>query len=477
MQTDVAVDGQSSSVNSIKDGIADNFRAADAKVEVHSTEYFNNTYSPDLVLTWPGTKEKRLVYLRANSNPQYLQEDIVLLGDEDHSILMPLAASAVAAQETTVELELQALSSKHKVLVANSDSLQALAPGLKKSPYVGLISRAVLQGGKGVIRKPRAETITETVTDAFTSASHSSPEHIEEAVQAAALALDTPRSNAINSFMQALWIASGEPASTFPVTVASLPSIDSSSLSFLLEMDDLDDDEFWSRLGADIEIESILASGVVGSPANLQRLMKANASRLRARVCRVVEAASGVMENSWFLGAGGLGLNIADFSAIFTNSRIADLKMEGVDSRQTVDSVSERANGADIRILALSMAAKESRIDYAGLGEANISKDAQLSNVATALGSAAEVVSVTTAVGAASRRLICDLPSSTGRGAANSKYYLSEMALNAVPLFIPLEDTDLAALKAVVGYEEPKDTPDVPVSVNADEVGEIPTAE
>jgi hypothetical protein len=477
MQTDVAVDGQGSSVNSIKDGVADSFRAADAKVEVHSTEYFNNTYSPDLVLTWPGTKEKRLVYLRANSNPQYLQEDIVLLGEDDHSILMPLAASAVAAEETQVELDLQVLSSRHKVLVANSDSLQVLAPDAKKSPYAGLISRAVLQGGKGVIRKPRAQTITETVTDAFASASHSSPEHIEEAVQAAALALDTPRSNSINSFMQALWIASGAPASTFPVVVASVPSIDSSSLSFLLEMDDLDDDEFWSRLGADIEIESILASGVIGSPTNLQRLMKANASRLRARVCRVVEAASGAVENSWFLGAGGLGLNIADFSAIFTNSRIADLKMQGADSRQTVDSVSQRANGADIRILALSMAAKESRIDYAGLDEANISKDAQLSNVATALGSAAEVVSVTTAVGAASRRLICDLPSSTGRGAANSKYYLSEMALNAVPLFIPLEDTDLAALKAVVGYEEPKDTGVVIASAAASGLGKIPTDE
>lgn len=69
-------------------------------------------------------------------------------------------------------------------------------------------------------------------------------------------------------------------------------------LSFLLEMDDIDDGEFWTRLGADIEIKSILASGVVGSPVNLQRLMKANASRLRARVCRVVEAASGAAEKS-----------------------------------------------------------------------------------------------------------------------------------------------------------------------------------
>lgn len=455
MEADTTADGQTATISSIKDGIADRFRAADSKVEVHSTEYFNNTYSPDLVLSWPDSKEKRLVYLRANSNPLYLQEDIGLLGNDDHSILMPLAAShAPDRLQTQSEVDLQAISSKNRVLVANADSLQVLAPGANKSPYIGLVSRAVLQGGKGIIRKPRAATITETVTEAFANASIASPEHIEEAVSEAALALDTPRSNAINSLMQALWIAAGEPVDTFPVAVASLPSIDSSSLSFLLEMDELDDDTFWHRLGEDIDIESIIASGVTGSPANLQRLMKANASRLRARVCRVIDTEEEIEGNSWFLGAGGLGLRVADFSTVFTNSRIADLETEGVNSRQTVASISSRAKKADVKILALSIAAQESRVDYTGMGEANISADTRLSNVASALGKSAEVVSVTAAVGASNRKLMCDLTSSTGHGASNAKYYLSEMALTAMPLFVDLTGPQLEVLKTVVGFED-----------------------
>ncbi|WP_326961982.1 MULTISPECIES: hypothetical protein [unclassified Arthrobacter] len=439
-----------SSVASIKNEVRSQLLEADPGIEVHDTEYFNNTYSPDFILKWPGQKEVRRVFLRADSNPQYLAEDIAIVADEQ-AILMPLAESK-PARDPELEAALQRRASQNKVLIANSDSIAAFISQTKSSPYTTLISRAIFQGGKGVVRRPRAEAVAASVSDGFVDASHSRADHIPEAVETAQSVLDTPRSNSISSFMQALWIASGERADTFPALVASQASLDTTSLSFLLEMPELEDDDFWMRMGRNIDIEKILSLNLSGSPANLQRLMRANAGSLRARVCRVLPPADGPNQpHQWFLGDGGLGLRLDNCSAIFTNSKISDITQDGMSSVQPVSSVSERAASANIRVVALSISARESRIDYAGAADLDISSDPQLGSVASALGAAAEVVSVTTAVGVADRKLNCNLQTSTSHGNSNAKYYLSELATNSIPLFIDLSRVELSGLYDAVG--------------------------
>lgn len=441
-----------STVSAIKEAVGDSLRAADVAVEVHSTEYFNNTYSPDFVLSWPGQKEIRKLYLRTDSNPAYLKEDVEIVGD-DESILMPLAHSVTSEKG---DPELQELSERRRVLVANSDSVDALAQESKQSPYGGLISRAILQGGKGLVRRERAESIAEAVAEGFESASRSSPTHIEQAVEVAHGVLDTPRSNAIDSFLQALWIASGARADTFPVPVAATPSVDASSLAFLLEMPELEDDEFWLRIGSNIDMERILGSGISGSTANLQRLMRVNAPRFRARICRVVETMkqNKAQNYQWFIGEGGLGLHLGDFSAIFTNRRISDIDAKGVDSTQSVDSLGERASFAGVHLVAVSIAARDRRIEYTADERFDLAHDKQLSDVASALGRSAGVQSATATVGASRRRLICNFTDSTSHGNSNAKYYLSEMALTALPLFVDLSTRELNEVQDAVGGEE-----------------------
>ncbi|WPU11053.1 hypothetical protein [Pseudarthrobacter oxydans] len=454
----MSIETQSASVAGIKNEVRGRLQEADPGIEVRDTEYFNNTYSPDFILKWPGEKETRRVFLRADSNPRYLAEDIEIVGDEQ-SILMPLAQSR-PSEDPKLDETLQRDSAKQSVLIANADSVSALIQQAKASPYATLVSRALLQGGKGLVRRERAEHVVGSVSDGFQDASHSRTQHIPEAVEAAQGVLDTPRSNAISSFMQALWIASGERADTFPVLVASQPSLDTAALSFLLDMPELDDDEFWLRIGRNIEIEKILSLNLTGATPNLQRLMRMNAGRLRARVCRVVPSDAGKFrENEWFLGDGGLGLTLGSSSAIFTNSKIADITEEGISSIQPVSSVSMRAQAADIRIVALSIAARESRIDYAAVADIDISSDPQLGNVASALGSAAEVVSVTAAIGAADRRLSCNLQTSTSHGNSNAKYFLSEMAINSIPLFVDLSERQLTDLYDAVGAERSNEEP------------------
>lgn len=454
----MSIEAQSTSVASIKNEVRGRLQEADPGIEVRDTEYFNNTYSPDFILKWPGEKETRRVFLRTDSNPRYLAEDIEIVGDEQ-SILMPLAQSR-QSEDPKLDETLQRNSARQSVLIANADSVTALIQQAKASPYATLVSRALLQGGKGLVRRERAENVVGSVSEGFQDASHSRAQHIPEAVEAAEGVLDTPRSNAISSFMQALWIASGERADTFPVLVASQPSLDTAALSFLLDMPELDDDEFWSRIGRNIEIEKILSLDIAGSTPNLQRLMRMNADRLRARVCRVVSSGdSKYRTNEWFLGDGGLGLALGSSSAVFTNTKIADITEEGISSVQPVSSVSLRARAADIRVVALSIAARESRIDYAAVADIDISSDPQLGNVASALGSGAEVVSVTAAIGAADRRLNCNLQTSTSHGNSNAKYFLSEMAVNSIPLFVDLSEEQLTDLYEAVGAARREEDP------------------
>ena len=62
-------------ISSIKAAVIDGLRMADSTVNVHSTDYFNHTFTPDLVMNWQRLgQEERYVYLRFNDNLRYLAE-------------------------------------------------------------------------------------------------------------------------------------------------------------------------------------------------------------------------------------------------------------------------------------------------------------------------------------------------------------------------------------------------------------------
>ena len=93
-------DTPGSTITSIKTEVARSLEHADANVRVHTTDYFNNSFAPDLVLSWPREGAERFVYLRTSANIAFLIQDVGLI-DDSTSIVMPLSdiTSAPAAEE------------------------------------------------------------------------------------------------------------------------------------------------------------------------------------------------------------------------------------------------------------------------------------------------------------------------------------------------------------------------------------------
>lgn len=465
------------SISSIKTAVAKQFIEADKSVEIKTTEYFNNAFSPDMVLSWPHEKEDRHIFLRTNSNPDYLIEDIHLLGT-DQAMLVPISSSQLGDESEEVNdeasslHELQSISSQRNILIAPYRSLTSFADEGGLSSYSSLISKAVFQGGNGLIREKRAETIVHTISTGFERASETNPDEIEQAVNIAHAVLDTPRTNSITSFMQAIWVASGGTSDSFPVPVAATPHLTQSALSFLLDMEEIDDADFWARISANTDLASLLSIGFQGASANLQRFMMSAASRLRAKNCRIsdldpaleIEVSEGYR---WFLTNNNLGLKINenDF-AFFSGDRIRSLTVSGRLTAPAVETVVDRAVEADVRIRSLSISGSSARISYESSEAEGITDADQLAGVTSDLGDTAVVTSATVAVGSSDRLIHCNLETSTAHGQSNSLFYLSELALNAVPLIVELDAESFQSIVEI--FDEEDDDEDNPESVEAE---------
>ncbi|MGQ3382314.1 hypothetical protein [Glutamicibacter sp. TV12E] len=468
------IDLNNQTIEAIKQQVAEQFRTADSSVRIKFTEYFNNTYSPDVILSWPSDQEDRAVFLRTNSDPRYLAEDVEILSSE-RSILLPLSSSKITEVAGPASKEVSLLETsaeKFKTLVAPADSIQELGTGHESKTFAGLISKAVLQGGKGLVRRNKAKDIVDDISAGFQDASEAKPEHIRGAVSTASNFLDDFRSTSITSFLQAMWLASGSDAE-FPADVVALPKLSSSALRFLLEVEGVDNPEFWTRMSSNVGLNALVATGLTGSPANLDRLMSQGARVLSARMCRVIEVSKdedSKESSNWFLKNGLLGLHLSGSAVVFSNTKISDVPVEGIDGATDVNTVTSRARNADISIRSLSISANETRIAYETTSESDIANDQKLAEIGDSLGTTAEVVSASVAAGKSARKIICNLATSTAHGQANAKFELSELALSALPILVDANEDELARLRLI--FEDTAASTVVAVNDISDESGD-----
>ena len=94
---DLSEDDPERNIASIKNAVIAQLLASDDRVKVETTEYFNHTYAPDLILRWNTGRPDRRVYLRTNTNPVYLLEDVDVVS-ANHPILIPLRPVEHAAE-------------------------------------------------------------------------------------------------------------------------------------------------------------------------------------------------------------------------------------------------------------------------------------------------------------------------------------------------------------------------------------------
>lgn len=453
-------------VTSIKTAVAERLREADPAVRIGRTEYFNHTYAPDLILDWGG--DTRRLYLRTTQRPDYLLDDLAIISDA-HPILMSLGdlpteeapdegepVREPAEAEESVERQLAAASYRTRTLVTDPGSLGTLSDRRKVAPVVGVFSRALLRGGRGLVDAPRAERASADLDVGWSSANTADAAGTSRAIDTAESLLDLEQANQVTRLLQVAWIGSGAPASSFPATVGSLGLLESDNLRFLLDLESVEDDEFWTRVGYDLRLEHLADLGTV-APANenFQKLVLSALPRLRAHGCRVVASDVVVKDATtrWFVQKGHLGLDHGAFRTYFAIGRVADLPVAAPEQQPIpLGTVLARAAEAEVELAEVAMVTTEGRqLDYRADDATDIKNDSVLNRVSSVAGKGSTVRSVMALSG--SKRMVCDLLTSTARGRTRADFFVSELLRIAVPLFRALTSSEresLAALAPVV---------------------------
>lgn len=441
VMSDLVDDDPARNVESIKNAVISNIRASDAAVSIESTDYFNHTYAPDLVLKWG--KEERHVYLRTSGNAEYLREDVAVVS-ERKPILMPLAP--LRHPEQIEELARESASSS--TLIADPASLYAFSAERQDRPVRSLLSRAVLQGGRGLVTEARARSTSDVFDSGFVAAQQAEVESTREAVVAAETLLDPVHAGQLTRLLHAVWLGSGAPATSFPGATGVTADLDSVGLKLLLDIAVTADDEFWRRIGSGISLERLCEIEASASSENLQRLIRANLDRFRAKSCRISGALAATdfgIEPRWFVHAGLLGYTTDRYRALFSTGPVSSMDfMEDVeDGTVELAELLDRAADAGLNISELVIESfTGGQIDYKAPPGGDISRDDVLQDLSSALGGRSSVLSVVVPIGGESRHLKCDLTRRAASGRTVAKFLLSELLRNAVPILRTLRPSE-----------------------------------
>jgi hypothetical protein len=429
----------------IKTAVIDNLRATDERVRIEATDHFNHSWVPDLVLTWPGSREERQLFLRTSFRASDLMQDLTYLVDE-RPIIMPLAR--IEQDDPVADQALQRLSQAQRTLITDPYGLEELDDQTESTPVVSLLSHAILQGGRGLITSRRAREVGEDVGAGFAAARAADYERTSIAVQASEEILDSHRAAQLTSLLHAVWVGSGAPPTRFPGATGTTTTMDAESLEFVLELPDLDDPEFWARLGYGLTTERLCQLGNFPANANLQHLLSRNAHRLQSKACKVITVGSGIASSQWEIIAGTLSLRTSAHRIHFAPKHLRDLPENSLPVETvSVDRLRARAARVGVNIGEVKLSSGDATISYGSEERPDVTQDETLTAIEQAVRDATVVYAVVR-VGESSKTTRCNLREATASGNSNSMYFLADLAQYAVPLLTELSFEEIEELRA-----------------------------
>ncbi|MEV1116127.1 hypothetical protein AB0I91_13730 [Actinosynnema sp. NPDC049800] len=441
IQQALNIDRPSDSVDSVKSAVIDQLVGLDERIRIKKTEYFNHSFAPDLVVTWPRdpARHERNVYLRVTPNIEYLIDDLAMVGDT-HPIILDLDQTYRGEDEALIN-QLDDRSAAVNALVADPSGIDWLRTH-QSSDFLKLVNGALTQGGRGLIDQPVAARTTATLTNGLDGALRTLEGPTRLATQVLERYLDGQQSSRIQGLLQAVWVGSGGRLDQFPGRKQLSEELSPDALQFILEYDAIDDRDFWRRLGRHVSMKSLAQLDLPSGTKNLEHLMGLNMDVLWARSCRVKaeqdRLASGEKNGTyWFIDAGFVALKVDRYAAYLTDKvdeldRIAEDKSDGA----SIVDVSHRASSLDIRVDEATLSNGHQTVKYYS-DTASVLDDENLAAFAEKLGGTPLVQRVEVVVGDG-KHLSCDFTTFTSSGRTRTQLRLPELILGSVPLLRPL---------------------------------------
>ncbi|MGP3955610.1 hypothetical protein ACTWPT_06395 [Nonomuraea sp. 3N208] len=453
---DLAADEPLQNVASIKNAVIERIKETDANVTVESTEYFNHTFAPDLVLRWPLDGSTRRVYLRTSSNTNYLREDIALVAGVG-PIFMPLLPLGSESGHEDLERE----STQSNTLVADPSTITAFGEESPQRAVQNLVARAVLQGGRGHVTQQRARAIGHAIGQGFVAAQNANVNMTRRAIDVTESLMDLQHADQLTRLLHAIWLGSGAPASAFPSSTGITANLDASALQFLLEIAITDDGDFWRRIGSSLTLERLCEVEVPATSNGLQQLIAVNLDRLRAKSCQVVshpKGERGYPAPRWLVKSGFLTMATERYSAHFSPGPASSIPAERKSKEDHINlqELISRADAASVKVTEVTLEVTGGRqLDYKAPNDSDIVSDDVLQELGGMLGPDAIVRAAVSPLGGGARQLRCDFSRNSGSGRTGAKFNLLELLSVAIPLLRTLVSSERDFINRIV---EPFDT-------------------
>jgi hypothetical protein len=437
-------------ITQIKAAAIRQFEALDGRMRIHSTEYFNHSFAPDLVLNWrTGREVERYVYMRSGSDDLALKDDVRRLGSQRPIVLGLAAVHRRSVENVAPDVSLNRLAEDYDTLVTDPEALASVAKARKDRPVTTLFSTALAQGGKGVLDSEDAATTTDLIAGGFEAAREMGAESVLKALTAVDAHLAAPFASRFNRVLQAVWIGSGGRADLFPqVKIDLAAGVDDEALEFLLDLEPIEDPEFWRRIGRSTTVKQIGHLTPRQPNENLQWLIKANLDHLSARVCRVQDRQEQFDDQDqpefrWLIERNALALRSHSWIAYVAEKAEELGNIEGTPTDGvSINDLIGRATGTTL--VGLQMSDGTYELDLTSSGQADVAHSDHLDAVSRSFGPSAKVLRARALTD--NRQVACDFTRSAASTTTSSIVQLRDLLRVGLPLLRPIGEEEQVAL-------------------------------
>ncbi|WP_147459857.1 hypothetical protein [Actinokineospora cianjurensis] len=437
-------------IYAVKQAIINQIHEVDDRVVIRSTEYFNHTFAPDLVLTWNGGAIERQLFVRQDESSGELAEDVRQIGSSRPIIfnLDPVPPGRHAPKDSDITLQ------RADTLLTDAAGMSEVGSRKRSSRVVKLAAPSLLQGGRGVFDERIAFEVSSGLARGFLGAENLRTEETRTAVLLIERVFSRIFAARLTDFLRAVWVGAGGMLSDFPSASSTSGGLTDEALRFLLDFEQNSTLEYWRRVGGNLTVERLLAISPASSD-NLDRLITANLDRIVGKSCGVqsiVAAGSADDANSsWRVDDRSVIWDGRQARVRFAMNRdLATEDLRGRASGIPLADLLERAQGNGVPLESLQMTATTTarQINYGSTLKSsaqNIAADPQLEAMSASLGDSMLVQRATAAL-PGPRSLICDYQSKTAAGRTGAKFALADFFAFAVPLLAALDAEDSSSI-------------------------------
>lgn len=436
------------SIFRVKDAVAKELSALDTTAKIRSTNYFNHTFAPDFVMTWPDETSRR-VYLRLTYDLDALVDDVALIDSTDPLIFGLTSPESVQAQPAIDEV-----IADTDAMFTEPSAIERLIDRKQSDSTANMLSNALAQGGRGTFVADQAVDLAEVVARGFDAAAQVEFDPTAEAVTALEDRLGGPQAWRMNRVLQAVWEGSEGSLTQFPGGADTSGRLNPESLRYLVKYMRTDDQGFWKRVGRGLRLTDLETLDFDTDADNIQRLVRANLDVIAARAAVAKSDPLGLDSPAegelfrWARRGRHISFEAPNLFAILAGAKkdLDDVDKEAARA-VSVERFIERSEGFDL--VEVSVHSGPEHIS-AKIDEGAISTE-RLRGLSVTFEGAGEVAQ--SIVSTTSGRVNVDLTERTGTGVTRSNILMADLLGATIPLVYDLPAEHRTALMEFLAYE------------------------